>query len=182
MIDVADPTDPQIVSTVDTPGDCLGIAVGGAYAYVAAGGSGLQVLDLSNPTSPQVVGSVDTVYARSAFVSGHYVYVAAGAAGLSIVDVTNPTSPQLIANVALPDQAVGVDLSGSYAVVANNASGIEIVDVWNPHSPRLVGGTGLFGGSFIRRGIRIRDLCHGRGLRDVCAPCAVQSAVAGIVQ
>jgi len=48
------------VTSVDTPGFARGVAVSGAYAYVADDDCGLQVIDISNPQSPQIVGSVDT--------------------------------------------------------------------------------------------------------------------------
>jgi len=38
----------HLVGSVDTPGAALGVAVAGTHAYVADGGSGLQVVDISN--------------------------------------------------------------------------------------------------------------------------------------
>jgi hypothetical protein len=48
------------VGFYDTPWFAWGVAVSGAYAYVADGDVGLQVIDVSNPSSPREVGFYDT--------------------------------------------------------------------------------------------------------------------------
>ena len=58
MIDITNPQSPQIVGSVDTPGEAFGVAVSGTYAYVADYRSGLQVIDITNSQGPQIVGSV----------------------------------------------------------------------------------------------------------------------------
>jgi hypothetical protein len=73
------------------------VAVSGNYAYVVAGGSGLQVIDVSNPAHPQRVGGYDTIGAATGVaVSGNYAYVADGFAGLQVIDVSNPANPQRV--------------------------------------------------------------------------------------
>ena len=53
------------------------MAVSGDYAYVAAYGSGLQVIDISDPTAPSYAGSYDTPgIAYGVAISGNYAYVA----------------------------------------------------------------------------------------------------------
>ena len=46
MIDITNPKSPQIVGSVDTPGNAYDVAISGTFAYVADSGSGLQVLPL----------------------------------------------------------------------------------------------------------------------------------------
>lgn len=46
MIDIADPTNPVIAGTRDTPGFAHGVAVAGSCAYVADRVAGLQVIRL----------------------------------------------------------------------------------------------------------------------------------------
>jgi hypothetical protein len=129
------------VGGVDTPGEARGVAVSGSHAYVADGGSGLQVVDVSNPASPQIVGAADPPgAARDVAVSGRHVYVASGSMGFYVVDVSNPAIPRIMGGADTPDRAWGVALSGDYAYVADRSSGLQVVDISTPASPRLVGG------------------------------------------
>ncbi len=124
------------VGAYDTPGFAQGVALSGSYAYVADGGSGLQIIDVSNPVSPFLKGAYDTPdFARSVALSGSRAYVADGSSGLQIIDVSNPASPTWIGAYDTPGYAMGVALDGSYAYVADGSSGLLIIDVSNPASP-----------------------------------------------
>ena len=45
VVEIADPTAPYLLGALDTPGTALDVATAGAYAFVADGYSGLQVLN-----------------------------------------------------------------------------------------------------------------------------------------
>ena len=86
VIDVANPSNPRLMGSVETPGYTYGVAISGNYAYAADFTLGLQVVDISNPASPQIVGGVDTPgEAMGVAVSANYGYVAGGSSGLQIV-------------------------------------------------------------------------------------------------
>ena len=87
VVDVGDPTRPVAVGgTGLLPDAVMGVAVSGAYAYVADGSGGLRVVDVSDPASPREVGSYGTpLYAYGVAVSGAYAYVADGSGGLVIL-------------------------------------------------------------------------------------------------
>src|SRR6266542_2181463 len=71
------------VGGYDTSGRALGLAVSGNFAYVAAGGAGLQVINVSNPANPRRVGGYDTSgFASGVALSGNFAYVADYIAGL----------------------------------------------------------------------------------------------------
>ena len=137
VVDVGDPTRPVAVGRTGVlPGVVRGVAVSGAYAYVANWAGGLRVIDVSNPSSPREVGAYDTPGdALGVAVSGAYAYVAAGS--LRVVDVSNPASPREVGAYDTPRWAYGVAVSGPYAYVA--AGSLRVVDVSNPASPREVG-------------------------------------------
>jgi len=114
VIDVTNPEEPGIVGSVNTPGyEALGVAVSGAYAYLANYDAGMQVVRISNAAHPVIVGSVDTPgptigpypdLAVKVTLSGSYAYVANGAAGLAIVpsQCSLPTSVLLSSFQASP--------------------------------------------------------------------------------
>ena len=131
---------PQLVGQIGTLGD--GVAVMGSYAYVAAGGGGLQIVDVTNPVAPSNLGHVDiSGIAVRVAVTGSFAYVAA-VTGLEIVDVSNPAMPRKLGNFRIPGQAGGADnvtVGGSYAYLSDLDSGVWIVDVTNPAAPSNLG-------------------------------------------
>jgi hypothetical protein len=82
---------------VDTPGEAVGVAVSGDYAYVTDRMFGnLYVIDIRSPATPEIVGNLDTPgFAHDVALSGEYAYVAGGAlyvAWQQCDDVTNVAS------------------------------------------------------------------------------------------
>jgi len=73
--------EPMLIDSVATPTVARGVAISGAYAYVADYHSGLLVIDISDPFNSQIVASVDTPHeAWDVALAGHYAYVADGRA------------------------------------------------------------------------------------------------------
>ncbi len=142
--------------SVDTPGYAIGVTLSndGTLAYVADGGSGLQIIDVRNPEAPYILGSVDTPSsARDVTLSndGTLAYVVGGRSGLQIIDVSNPEAPYMIGSVNTPEEAYGVTLSNDDTlayVVGGTALGdtledafgsLQIIDVSNPEAPYIIG-------------------------------------------
>ena len=122
-------------------GPAMAVAVSGNYAYVAQGGSGLQVIDISNPANPTSVGGCDTSGgANGVVVSGNYAYVADGDAGVQVVDVRDPGKPVRVGGYGTSGYALGVGVSGSYLYVAGGDSGMQVINVSDPANPIRVGG------------------------------------------
>jgi hypothetical protein len=130
---------PSPVSFVPIPGFANSVAVSGGFAYVAAGGAGLQVVDASGDRkNPQIVSSLAiSGNANDVTISGNIVYLAMGNAGLAAVDVTNPLMPQLLGTVALSGNAMDVTVRGTTAFVANG-SNLVLVDTTNPRAMSVI--------------------------------------------
>jgi len=110
IIDVSDPAKPQIIGSVDTPGEAFDIALSGTTAYVADYGSGLQLIDVSDPAKVQ--GSLDTPGLTSGVaVSGTTAYMADYGSGLQIIDIKDPANPKIIGSVDTPGRAYTNSLS-----------------------------------------------------------------------
>ena len=108
VIDITNPTSPQIVGSVDTPVSALAVAVSGTHAYVADYTSGLQVIDITNPASPQIVGSVDTPgSAYGVAVSGTYAYVTDAYSGLHVLPTQCESESEVGEDPLIP---VGISL------------------------------------------------------------------------
>ncbi len=140
VLDITDPTAPDLAGYYDTPSNAIGVALAGDYAYVADGSSGFEAVDISDPTSPFGAGSVATVgMAMDVAAAGDYVYVADGVGGLQVVDVSTPTSPSLVGAGVLSNDARDVAVDGDIVYVADRLDGLLVYNVSNPAVPSLVG-------------------------------------------
>ena len=139
VVDVTDPTHPQLVSTYNGSGPGMDVAVSGQYAFVAADYSGLYVLDISyNP--PVEVAFYDTPgFASGITISGTLAYIADGEAGLQVLDISIPTCPRSLGRYDTPGYATSVAISGTTAYVADGGKGVRIIDVSNPITPAEIG-------------------------------------------
>jgi len=131
------------------------VFIKGKYAYIAAGGNGLDIIDIDNPSNPVVTGNRQlNSNAHSVHVDGYYAYVACDN-GLHIIDVSNPTSPQATGYYSLADfedpyfgldgHAHGVTVDGNNAYLAviygkYSSCRIVILDVTDPANPQNTGG------------------------------------------
>lgn len=137
VVDVSDPTVPEIVGTYTKGNQAFGVDVVGTTAYVAYGFSGIVALDVSDPTNPALLGSY--FFGANAFdvaVRDDIAYVASFGGGMLTIDVSDP------ANMTLLDQEVswgflnGIDLGPEhiehYAFVADGQLGLRLVDISDP--------------------------------------------------
>jgi hypothetical protein len=145
VVDLADPTAPQLLADVRSTGTPWGslrveaIAATAGFVFVASGDDGLQSYDVANPTDPPSIGSEETDRALDVVVLGDYAYVADAQAGLRIIDVSDPASPALVGTADTPGWAQGVAVSGGHAYVADCGGGLQVIDIADPTMPQVVG-------------------------------------------
>ncbi|MCH7975992.1 MAG: T9SS type A sorting domain-containing protein [Bacteroidetes bacterium] len=142
ILDVADPTNPQIIGEWDNAHPAFGLDVVGSTLYLANGFSGLVALDVSNPANVQELGSfpmgsntVDVVVDSARAVA----YAVNFGTGMYSIDVSDPANMQeldaetdwgfLNAITFEPDFCCP-----SYGIVyvADASNGIRRVKVWDP--------------------------------------------------
>ncbi len=146
VVDISNPTSPQIVGSVHDSSKLFGaygIAVSGHYAFVASQGllsgqptapdtssGSFSVIDLNN-LSAGVVANIDNgslpgswagtnalEHATSVAISGSYAYVTAFySSRLTVINISNPLSPSIVASLSSPQLAFAADV----AVQGNDA-------------------------------------------------------------
>ena len=131
---------PSLVGSLETNAFVFnGVAVTGAYAYVACGSAGLKIIDISNPATPRIVGSFATPgSAWAVTVVGSYAYVANGVQGVSVVNISNPASPTSVSWIDTLGAAEDITIANGLAYVADGNS-LQIIDISNPSSPVIRG-------------------------------------------
>lgn len=142
IVDIADPANPTLISTVPLPGLTSAVAVAGGNLVLAGRRgqqSGVTVVDVTTPAVPAERGQVAAPVIqdpRAIAVKGNVAFVADEGLGLLAVDFSDPDQP---ATLGTPSGFATRDLhlSGNTLLAATRSSGLQIVDVFDPTSPIL---------------------------------------------
>ena len=131
VIDISNPQNPVLISTIITGGATLGIDSSGNYLYVSSVLGGLGVVDISNPSQPTFLGNFGlNMNGRGLAVWGSYCYMADAIYGLVIYDINNQAVPKAI--MYLIPYGYGIDISGDYAYIASGHSGLHLFNISDP--------------------------------------------------
>ena len=140
IVNIENPADPQVITTVTIPGIASGIAISedGNTAVVDAVISGMHVLDISNPSSPTIIGSTTLAgIVGKVAISGNLALVANGSlASMQVVDISNPSSPELKGAINT-GSIVNLSAKGNVAYVSANSS-FKMIDISDPESPEIL--------------------------------------------
>ena len=136
VLDVTDPTTPQLVTYIPGPENTwtiqIQVAEGKmitALERIAPGWGGVDgqafaegffIFDVSEPTKPRRIGHFQTGSTgthRNFYDGGNFIHAAAGAPGMAgkiyrIVDIADPAKPREVGRFSLPEQASGAATSG----------------------------------------------------------------------
>lgn len=127
IIDVHDPTNPNVLNTLTPSGNVSGVFVKLNRLYTASTGGYLTIYDIQDPAHPSQLSSIGFGdNANGVLVQGNYAYVADHTAGLYVVDVSNPELPVVKGGVDTPGNAWSVVVDGNFAYVADGTS-LQIV-------------------------------------------------------
>ncbi len=147
VVDISDPTDPQVVSVLDMKYNAEEVAIAGQYLYypdslvmqeVQDGKPQLHVIDISTPANPVEVNSVEIgascPVVTAVIASERVLYVGDNSRGICTFDITNPQTPILIDRI--PDIAPVMDLSmGGGVLLAASWSNVTVLDLADPIHP-----------------------------------------------
>jgi len=142
VIDINDPTNPQITAEIGEPflKHPKAVAIQYRYGFVTDS-EGLKVINTSNLAKPRPVetGKVPLADAHGVYVCRTYAYVANGKDGLAIVDVTEPKSPKLDQSFSAGgiindthDVKIGMVANSAFAYLADGKNGLRVVQILGP--------------------------------------------------
>jgi hypothetical protein len=135
VLDLADPTRPSPLATLDSVGIALWLVRHGNHVLLTNNAAELQVIDVTDPVAPTLVTTLPLPGSGQALaLRPPLLYVAAGNAGLLIIDVANPDNPVLVSVLETPGTARGVSVWGDVAAVADQ-TGVAFFNVALPQQP-----------------------------------------------
>ncbi len=134
VFDISEPAAPRLTQTYAVAGDAMGVVIDGDYAYVAAGGAGLQVLSLADAVGATAGASIDAtvgawteLYGYALSYAGGYVYLTTELSGVQMIDVTTPTAPQRVQGIETVGAATDLFHSDATLYVADEVGGMLIL-------------------------------------------------------
>jgi hypothetical protein len=117
------------------------IVVSEDTAYIAGGGSGVQLIDISSPHTSVLIGNISTHFAYDMVLSkdGTKLFLADGAGGLKIVDITNPQNMSVISSLnTVYAQGISISSDETKAFLSGGAGGVTIIDISDILSPNVI--------------------------------------------
>jgi hypothetical protein len=96
IIDISNPANPVLISSIPDNNYPQDVIVKGNYLFVTDYRNSMKIIDISNPSNPILVSNYPTAYfGKQVIVEGEYAFLR-GYGGIEIVNVTDPFHPYLI--------------------------------------------------------------------------------------
>ena len=152
VIDVSDPYNATLTSTVDTPDSAQGgVKIKGSYAYVADFYNAVTIVDISDIENPTMLGYESSNYGAAHYgidVIGSYAFVGTEKysglntehAYLQVIDISYPANPQTVYTIDLErSHGPDVQIVDNILYLSTVGAGVHwIYDVRDPASPTPV--------------------------------------------
>ncbi|HML74352.1 MAG TPA: choice-of-anchor D domain-containing protein [Anaerohalosphaeraceae bacterium] len=125
-LNLSDALNPKQISLLGSLSNARDVAVHGAYACVARGQDGMQIVDISNPTSPVLKGSFPTEGFCSSVACLDNIVVFSDDRMIYAVNISQPDSPVLLNQWTSGGRIFDVATDGIYLFAAIGEKGVEI--------------------------------------------------------
>ncbi|MBN1877719.1 MAG: PKD domain-containing protein [Anaerolineae bacterium] len=150
ILDVSDPSHPQLMAFYDTPASIQAVAVEGNYAYVVDGSlmspddGGLYVLDVSDPVTPTPVYSMTGAYVSPGILVEDGMLYLWDQGVLTLFDLSDPALPRLYGRVSVPGTINSVSLLEGVIWIGTTDSGLYTFSLlWDRDVAYLMEGTSV---------------------------------------
>ncbi len=146
IYDLADKTNPALLSAIPIQQACLDVQVHGRYLFISFV-NGMAWYDILDPRQPKLVHdfkpSSPGINAHTSFVSGNTLYIADQVSGgVRIFDITDKKNPRALADAIEPGLTIHdmtIIRGRMYAAwIFGQPGGLTVVDVNMPSNPRVL--------------------------------------------
>ncbi len=140
IVDVSDPTNPQLIGTYQVFNYCGYVTVLDNVAYLLVLEEGLLALDVSSPDSPRLLGTYPLSVLSPSFVTirDDIAYVANYNYGFRLIDVSNPAEMVQLFEYEMEGYIHNLALEGNLLYLADGEAYIKVFNVSDPANPVLL--------------------------------------------
>ncbi len=132
IINISNPTNPQLLSVFNTTGIASDVMVNTNYAYVADSYNGMLILNVTNPAAPVYSSKfTGTGQILGVHVNNNNVFCADNTYGIENVNVSNPNSPIKAGYIQTNSSASNIFYFGGYIFLAAAEGGLGIYQPTN---------------------------------------------------
>jgi len=141
ILDISNPSAPQVISVLDSDVLAYDVVVSGNRAFVSysdfTAGSEITILDISDPHQPTELGRVQGQGHIPVFTADGDLLFSART-GFQILDTSNPESPVEIGRIESQDQISGILAKDGFAYTIAGKT-FQVFDVNDPTAPIALG-------------------------------------------
>lgn len=139
-IDVSQPTQPVLLTTLSKLGQIVDVWVEDGLAYMVnrKGRNRVLIADVRQPRQARMVGQYGNGSLIDVALSGTSAYTLDAFGGLQVVDVRAPHLPVVVGAQHTPGVGQRVTVSGRHALIAAGEAGVHIIDVAQARQPQRV--------------------------------------------
>ncbi|MBD3353107.1 MAG: hypothetical protein GF364_16620, partial [Candidatus Lokiarchaeota archaeon] len=138
-LDVSDISNMHVTDSYDAGGSSHAIDLGGWFACVAEGESGLSIVNVSDAHSISQLSLTDTGNATDVAIENNIVYVADWDNGVSCVNISDTIHPDILGTSSVVYNSINIDVQNEIVYVAALSDGLRIIDVSDPTNPTELG-------------------------------------------
>jgi len=138
FVDVTDPLNPSIISSLEMEYGYYRGEHSGNYLIVAANSDGFKVIDVTDPALPTITIELDSNYYVNSTTRVDTVLLVAHSNGMKILDFTDPANPVEIGDITTSGYTRSLAVVGNY-VYAVNASRLIVFDITDRTAPVEIG-------------------------------------------
>ncbi|MHA2244007.1 MAG: LVIVD repeat-containing protein [Candidatus Hodarchaeales archaeon] len=167
ILNVNDPSQPEVISALSTNDGAFGIAVENEAAFVASSGDGFVIANVSNPVHPTLIwksGSGGTV---ELCVNDSLAYVTDSSSEIRIYNYSNPSLPFEIGFYYNRGRGSSVAVYRDILFLGEPNSGLKVINITDPTSPHdmnIVSGTRGIMDIYLHNNL-IFLACHANGVK-----------------
>jgi hypothetical protein len=147
VVNIADPNNPSMVSSIKFGLDITSLVVLNGYAYVSENCSALHIINVNNPANLTESGYLaisNRCIIHDLKISGEFLYAIPSLNGdgpddseLLVINILNPANPFIVSTLNMGDfdTAKRIALNDNLLYVAQGSSGLYIIDLSDKSTP-----------------------------------------------
>ena len=139
VIDISDPANAGVMTTVKTEGSAKRLAVMGSVLAVAEGDAGVSIYDVSNPAEPVYTRTfpIDGIAENVRQYNGR-LFVCAGTAGLFVIDIAAGGTTPVPVPIPTAGDVRDVSFYRNAVFVADGRHGVTLLNLTDRDNPTIV--------------------------------------------